>query len=88
MLKLTARDMVKLGGLYLNDGIWQSQQLVPAAWVKDATAPIRQSAAYGRMWWIVDVGEHHGYAALPGRPVDLGHPRPARCRRGFLPARR
>ena len=62
--------MVKLGELYLNDGIWQSQQLVPAAWVKDATAPIPQSAASGRMWWIVDVGEHHGCAAQ-GRAGQL-----------------
>lgn len=36
-LKLTAYDMTKLGQLYLQNGLWEGQQLVPAAYVKAAT---------------------------------------------------
>ncbi|HQU73729.1 MAG: serine hydrolase [Calditrichaeota bacterium] len=31
---LTARDMAKFGLLYLNDGVWNGEQIVPKAWVE------------------------------------------------------
>jgi CubicO group peptidase (beta-lactamase class C family) len=36
-LALRARDMAKIGLLYLNLGAWQGQQVVPADWVTTAT---------------------------------------------------
>lgn len=37
-LNLTSRDQAKIGYLLLNNGVWDSRQLVPAAWVEAATA--------------------------------------------------
>lgn len=33
-LYVSSHDMVKLGALYLNDGIWNGQRLISAEWVK------------------------------------------------------
>lgn len=38
-LFLTPRDMAKFGYLYLNDGRWGDQQIVPAEWVAESIAP-------------------------------------------------
>ncbi len=64
-LALTARDMAKLGYLYLHDGAWDGQQIVSSSWVQAAT---RQHAdpdgrlGYGYQWWLYDT--HGAYAAL------------------------
>ena len=54
-LKLRPRDMAKIGTLYLNGGRWQGRQLVPAAWIRDATtahvpAADGATASYGYQW--------------------------------------
>jgi CubicO group peptidase (beta-lactamase class C family) len=36
-LKLTGRDMARLGQLWLNTGRWAGRQLVTAAWVTEST---------------------------------------------------
>jgi len=62
-LRLTPRDMLKLGELMLNRGRFEGKQVVPAAWVKQATAShagivgTRGSAdkcelEYGYYWWL------------------------------------
>ncbi|MEQ8691885.1 MAG: serine hydrolase [Pseudomonadales bacterium] len=71
-LNATARDYAKLGQLYLNDGRWQGQQLVPEAWVKAsivADAPHLTVEAsdfnmgYGYQWWLMD-GDEGEYSAI------------------------
>ena len=57
-LELTARDMAKLGYLFLNQGSWDGEQIVPADYALAATT--YQSAGdatggwanYGYQWWI------------------------------------
>jgi CubicO group peptidase (beta-lactamase class C family) len=34
-----AIDLAKFGRLFLNDGVWEGKQVLPAGWVKEATAP-------------------------------------------------
>jgi CubicO group peptidase (beta-lactamase class C family) len=54
-LRLTPRDMARLGYLYLHGGEWDGRQVVPAAWVRASTVPhIRADArmSYGYQWWI------------------------------------
>jgi CubicO group peptidase (beta-lactamase class C family) len=56
-LNLTARDMAKIGMLYLQHGRWEDKKIVSYAYVQDSTTkhndggpPIE--AAYGYQWWV------------------------------------
>ena len=66
-LYLSAVDLARYGHLFLNDGRWNGEQIVPAEWVREATAvqvpfetPIGQTdrshvdgrGCYGFNWWI------------------------------------
>jgi len=54
-LRLRPRDMAKLGQLVLAHGLWQGRQLVPRAYLDDATAPQIQGAGpyfYGYQMWL------------------------------------
>jgi len=74
VFRMTARDMARFGLLYLRNGRWRNQQLVPEDWVKRTTVTNRSIGEYGGyefFWWIsidgrlypgVDVGEG-AYAA-------------------------
>lgn len=56
-----SRDMVKMGLLILGKGVWQGDQLIPAAFIEKATSPLINNFGdnhYGYFWWYqkVDVG--------------------------------
>jgi CubicO group peptidase (beta-lactamase class C family) len=54
-MQLTPRDMAKLGYLYLNEGVWDGKQLVPAEWVAEsvkARVETGEGAWYGYQWWV------------------------------------
>lgn len=54
-LYITPRAMAKLGLLYLNNGSWNNQQILPADWVLQSSyahANIAQGVDYGYQWWI------------------------------------
>ncbi len=54
-LYLRPRDMAKFGFLYLNNGSWDGQQIVPANWVATSTDALTQLSprqSYGYQWWI------------------------------------
>ena len=53
-LRLRAQDMAKLGLLYLADGLWQGEQVVPADWVHRATTQQADTtdAGYGYLWRV------------------------------------
>ncbi len=64
-LQLTARDMAKLGYLYLQQGTWDGKQIVPRAWVEEATrqhTTTDGSLGYGYQWWTYPTLD--AYAAL------------------------
>lgn len=53
----TARDVARLGVLYLNDGVWAGERLLPQDWVdyvsRPAPAqPAEPSPGYGAQWWL------------------------------------
>lgn len=59
LLKLRPVDLVRLGQLYLDDGAWGGQQIVPTAWVEESTAShvgaTGGDGGYGYQWWVTDI---------------------------------
>ena len=59
-LVLRPEDMAKFGYLYLRDGEWDGEQLVPQEWVEAATTAQIDAGTladgYGYQWWIDDAG--------------------------------
>ena len=74
-LHLTVRDAAKSGLLYLNDGEFQEEQIIPADWVGASLQSYTQDAfqeidgrkvgryfediGYGYQGWSATVGDHH-----------------------------
>ncbi|MEQ8558349.1 MAG: serine hydrolase [Henriciella sp.] len=50
----SARDFAKFGYLYLRDGVWEGERLLPEGWVDfSRTDPdVTDSNIYGAGWWI------------------------------------
>ena len=49
----SARDWARFGQLYLQDGQWDGQRILPKGWVEQAQNKSRGSKrAYGSHWWI------------------------------------
>jgi len=70
-LHLAARDAAKFGLLYLSDGVYKGNQIVPVDWVHDSLQTYSVNEAfvkrvghfrdigYGYQWWSANAGEHH-----------------------------
>lgn len=61
-LELRPRDMLKIGQLFLDRGVWNGQRVVSESWVDQATARIVRpgaehawAAGYGYGWWHWDL---------------------------------
>lgn len=66
-VKLRARDLARLGQLYLDEGRWQGEQVVSASWVHDTTSPhakVDATTNYGYLWWIDQADGDPAYAAV------------------------
>jgi CubicO group peptidase (beta-lactamase class C family) len=67
-LAMRARDLAKLGQLYLQEGRWNGKQVIPAAWVRRSTREHTNVGApgqgYGYQWWVQDGPRGTAYAAL------------------------
>ncbi|MCO4848358.1 MAG: serine hydrolase [Yoonia sp.] len=57
-LNTTTRDNARFGQMFAQDGIWEGQQIVPADWIAESTAPSANTQdgeiGYGYQWWIPD----------------------------------
>lgn len=71
-LSCTTEDMLKLGILHLQDGVWQGQQLLPKDWVRDATGMQVRDVVLG-----VFTGDHYL------GPDEVGDGLPATRREGY-----
>ena len=49
---MTARDFARFGLLYLRDGVWDGQRILPEGWVDSARTPITPAPPYGTGFWI------------------------------------
>lgn len=75
-LALTPRAMAKIGYLYLNQGMWNGEEVLPAEWITQSTSPHVEGLepqpaladSYGYLWWI---DRTHGYYAAVGHNYQL-----------------
>ena len=70
-LHLAARDAAKFGLLYLNDGVFDENQIIPSDWVHDSLQTYSVNEAfvkrigdfrdigYGYQWWSANAGNYH-----------------------------
>jgi CubicO group peptidase (beta-lactamase class C family) len=65
-LFMTPRDMMKFGLLFLNQGRWGGEQVVPDEWVRESTRDhmvgIEADDGYGYWWWQTPISDN-GYMA-------------------------
>jgi CubicO group peptidase (beta-lactamase class C family) len=56
---LHPHDMAKLGYLWLNNGVWEGEQIVSREWVENSVRPLmdtREDGYYGYGWWVETEG--------------------------------
>ncbi len=66
-LRLTPRDLARIGELVLAEGAWGGRQLVPASWIHTMLQPRLQTdwgAGYGYQWYVETVAGHRLAAGL------------------------
>ena len=69
-LHLKPRDMTKFGLLYLNNGTWDGQQIIPSDWVFNSSSTLYHQFSdefngYGYQWWTwPSLGEVYYAAGL------------------------
>ena len=73
--RMSTRDLARFGLLFLREGRWRDQQVIPADWARESTAThseIGPDSGYGYMWWTgvkgglfpnVRVKEHSFFAS-------------------------
>lgn len=77
LLYASARDFARLGLLYLQDGVWQGQRLLPEGWLAYTLTPTKDEPdrSYGAHMWL-KLPQSDGYGEPP-MPEDafyfLGH---------------
>lgn len=73
-LMLKPRDMLKFGQLYLNEGMWNGEQIVPANWITPSVRNQQpytwnvfpegvRNTGYGYLWWNGYYNNHRAYFA-------------------------
>ncbi|MGI9319228.1 MAG: hypothetical protein ACR2QW_18015, partial [bacterium] len=51
--RMSARDLARFGLMFLNEGRWEDQQIIPTSWVRESTKAhsTHRGGGYGYMWW-------------------------------------
>ncbi len=70
-LYLNARDMAKLGFLYLMEGKWENQQIISKKWIMQTIRPskvlpveMEPYIGYGYQWWVLFWGKVYSARGL------------------------
>ena len=65
-MMLTARDMLKLGKLYAQKGMWGKNRIISSAWVNQSTSLQfdNRQEGYGYQWWMAKYGKYDAYQAM------------------------
>lgn len=63
-LSLRSRDMAKFGYLYLQNGWWNGEQIVPEEWVNESSVSQVTEGHYGYQWWVGALYSYDFYTAV------------------------
>jgi CubicO group peptidase (beta-lactamase class C family) len=69
---MTPRDMAKFGYLYLNDGTWDGEQIVPSNWVRVSTQTrlaTGEGVDYAYQWWVSSSSNQYAAQGLNGQII-------------------
>lgn len=66
---LCARDMAKIGWLFLQAGRWEGETIVSEAFVREAVTPSAAHAGYGFLWWLFD--DHYSGRGFGGQAINV-----------------
>jgi CubicO group peptidase (beta-lactamase class C family) len=72
-LFLRPHDLAKIGDMFLHNGVWNGQQIVPRDWVRQSIAvstDARLGLKYGFQWWLIPHGP--GQNQLAWAALGLG----------------
>ncbi len=77
LMYATPRDWARFGLLYLNDGVWNGERILPEGWVdysKTPTPTVKPYDFYGAHWWLNAKQEPKGDSGFarhwPSVPTD------------------
>jgi len=84
-MRLSPSDMLRFGYLFLNDGVWEGERILPEGWIEASTEFFEISEivgqeleegfrmSYGYMWWSVpnDLGENFSAMGLGGAVISI-----------------
>ncbi len=78
LFRMSARDLGRFGLLYLRNGKWKNQQIVPVDWVKESTVPYSDTRktyvdGYGYLWWVGKDGRYEARGV--GGQTIMVHPK-------------
>ena len=67
------RDWARFGLLFLQDGIWNQQRILPEGWVAFSVKSSAANPNYGAHWWLHEPGEKQGRTVPPDLFQATGH---------------
>jgi CubicO group peptidase (beta-lactamase class C family) len=71
-LEMTPRDMAKFGYLFLNEGSWDGQQIVPTEWVRVSTQAgleTGEGVDYAYQWWVYPTSNLFAAQGINGQRI-------------------
>ena len=83
----TPRDWARFGLLYLQDGVWNEERILPEGWVKYTTTPAPQAlqGEYGALFWLnAGSPSDPSVRMMPSVPVDTFFARGFQEQRVFM----
>lgn len=67
--KMTAKDMLKIGRLFLDGGMFGGERIISESYIEQALTPLKCNPNYGYLWWIWD-GEY-GCRGFAGQSITV-----------------
>jgi CubicO group peptidase (beta-lactamase class C family) len=67
----TVRDFARFGLLFLRDGVWDGQRILPEGWVDYTRTPSDTSPIYGAQWWLAEDGSFFEAQGLYGQIIRV-----------------